>query len=258
MKLSVVVVDDEPLGRRGIISRLAKRDDAEVVAECANGREAVDAIRRHSPDLVFLDVQMPGIDGFGVIRELAPAEIPAVIFVTAYDQHAVRAFDVHALDYLLKPIDDERFREAVDRARASIERDRDGELGRRVAALVGQRLPPSETPRPATSDRFAVRSRGRVVFVRHADIDWVEAEGDYVRLHAGPKSWLIRNTLSTVARDLGTRRFLRIHRSSIVNIDRVTELRSFENGDYAVLLRDGTELRLSRTYPEALARLTGR
>jgi len=253
--IRAIVVDDEALGRRGVVSRLDAHDGIEVVAQCANGRSAVDAIREHRPDLLFLDVQMPGLDGFDVLGSLGEDERPYVIFVTAHDAHAIRAFDVHALDYLLKPIDDARFDEALRRARESIERDRDGEVGRRVAAAVGEMLD-ARSPDKGPRDRFVVRSRGKIVFVRYDDVDWIEAQGDYVRLHCGKASWLLRETMRSVERTLGSDRFLRIHRSTIVNVDRIRELRSFDNGDYAVLLHDGTELRLSRSYRDAVDRLS--
>ncbi|MCU1347364.1 MAG: two component transcriptional regulator, LytTR family [Acidobacteria bacterium] len=245
MTLRVLVVDDEALGRRGVLARLARRNDVEVADECATGREAIAAIRRHKPDLVFLDVQMPGVDGFEVLRRLEPAERPHVIFVTAFDRHAVRAFEVHALDYLLKPIDDERFTEAVDRVAAMHARHRESGIARRLAVLLDEAAPP----------RYAVRLKNRTLFVPPAEIDWVAAEGDYVRVHAGTRNWLIRDTMAAVERDLGATRFVRVHRSAIVNVDRVQELRSLEGGDCAVVLRDGTELRLGRTYREAVERL---
>jgi two-component system LytT family response regulator len=258
MVLRAIVVDDEPLGRRGIVSRLSKSDSVQVVAECGNGREAIETVRRLRPDLLFLDVKMPGIDGFGVLRALTPEECPYVIFVTAHDRHALRAFEVHALDYLVKPIDDRRFEEALRRAAETIRRDRDGDLGRRVRAAVGEisREAP-ETSAKAPADRYPVRDGGKVTLVRHADIDWVGAEGDYVRLHAGSKSWLARDTMTSVEKRLG-RRFLRIHRSTLVNIDRIVEVRPFGNGDGTIVLRDGTELRLSRAHRDAIERLTGR
>jgi two-component system LytT family response regulator len=207
------------------VIRLARRDSIRVVAECANGREAIDAIRRHKPHLLFLDVQMPSLDGFGVLDRLSAPEWPHVIFVTAHERYAARAFDVHAFDYLLKPIDDRRFGEALDRALGSVQRHCAG--------------------------TFPIRQRGRMIFVRHDEIDWIEAQGDYVRLHAGERHWLVRDTMAALEIRLGTS-FARIHRSTIVNIDRIREVRSFDSGDCAVLLRDGTELRLSRNYRSSL------
>jgi two-component system LytT family response regulator len=253
--LRVIVVDDEALGRRGIISRLARHDDIEIVAECAGGREAIEAIRTLEPDLLFLDVQMPGLDGFDVVRELGAAARPHVIFVTAWQQHAVRAFDIHALDYLLKPVDDDRFEEALARARGELARERDSQLGRKVAGLVAG-VEPKRRAGPA--DRYALRLKGRTVIVRHAEIDWIEAQGDYVRIHSGAKSWLVRDTMGAVERDLGSPRFLRIHRSAIVNADRVQEVRTFDGGDGRVVLRDGTELPLGRRHRQAVERLLRR
>jgi two-component system LytT family response regulator len=259
MALRAIVVDDEPLGRRGIVSRLQKSGMVEVVAQCANGRQAIEAVRRLKPDLLFLDVQMPGLDGFAVVAALPEQGRPHVVFVTAYDRHAVRAFRVQALDYLVKPIDDQRFEETLARAIRTIEKERESDIGRRVAAVVGQMqggLP--ERPSRPLSNCYVVREKGKLVFVRHADIDWVGAEGDYVRLHAGERSWLVRETMSSVEKRLGERRFLRIHRSTIVNVDRIREMRSLDNGDGCVRLADATELRLSRTYRDALTRRTRR
>ena len=259
MALRAVVVDDEALGRRGIVSRLSKSDAVDVVAECRNGREAIEAVRELRPDLIFLDVQMPGLDGFDVVRELNPEERPHVIFVTAYDRHALRAFQVHALDYLLKPIDDERFDEALRRARSAVDQKREVELGRRLLAALGSaRIRREATGERSVPDCLLVRDRGRVIFVRVADVDWIEAEADYVRLHAGPRAWLLRRTMASLERRLPPESFLRIHRSTIVNAERVAEMRPLENGDCLLRLRDGTELRASRTHREALSRLTGR
>ncbi len=259
MTLRAVVADDEALGRRGIVSRLAKADAVEVVAQCGNGRETIEAVRALRPDLLFLDVQMPGFDGFEVVRALPGDLRPHVIFVTAWDRHALRAFEVQALDYLVKPIDDERFAQALARARRAIAEKRDGEIGRRVLAVVGGDARPVEGekthPPGAIPGCFVIRDRGRVAFVRHSDVEWIEAAGDYVRLHAREQSWLTRDTLSAVEKRLDPRKFLRIHRSTIVRLDRIRELRPFENGDAAVHLTDGLELRASRSYRSALARL---
>ena len=256
MTVRAVVVDDEPLGRRGVTTRLRKAGGVEVVAECGDGRAAIEAVRRHRPDLLFLDVQMPGIGGFEVVGALPEKNRPHVVFVTAHDRYAVRAFDVHALDYLLKPIDDDRFAETLARALDAIEKCREGEIGRRVTAVAADMLARGGERPPSPNDRYVVRGNGKMILVRHAEIDRVEAEGDYVRIHAGARSWLVRETMTAAEKRLGPRRFLRIHRSTIVNVDRVVELRSLENGDYVVRLRDGSEARLSRTYRDAVARLT--
>jgi len=258
MKYRAVVVDDEALGRRGVVSRLERSAQVEIVAQCANGREAIKALRTLRPDLLFLDIQMPGLSGFDVLEALPEGDRPHVIFVTAHDRYAVKAFEVRALDYVLKPIDDERFTETLGRALEALAKKRDGEVGRRVASLVSEMLSRGDARRAPPADRYVVRSGGKLTPVRHAEIDWVEAEGDYIRLHAGPKSWLTRETMASAEENLGSRQFLRIHRSAIVNLDRIQELRSLENGDYSVLLRDGTELRLSRTYRDAVDRLTQR
>lgn len=251
--IRVLIVDDEPLARRGIRARLAPARDVEVVGECAGGREAVRAIRELAPDLVFLDVQMPGVDGFGVIGAVGTAEMPVVVFVTAYDQHAIRAFEAQALDYLLKPIDDERFERALERARRRIGERREGALGRRLAAVLaeaGAAEPAAVTSERAAPpvDRFLVKKGGRVILVPAEEVDWIEAASDYVRLHVGHESHLLRETMSRMEEQLDPRRFVRIHRSTIVNVERIRELHPHFNREYVVVLRDGTELKLSRGY----------
>jgi two-component system LytT family response regulator len=276
--IRVLIVDDEPLARRGIRTRLSEAGDIEIVGECENGRQAVSAIREEKPHVVFLDIQMPGMDGFEVIAEIGADEIPVVVFVTAFDRHAVRAFDVHALDYLLKPIDDERFEQALGRARAILAEKRLGELGRRVAGLlddlgVPERLSPeqlsvsrSSTARQQTEQeqpgrgrtvRFVIRSGARVQFVAADEIDWVEAAGDYVRIHAGKTAHLLRETMAAMQERLDSDRFLRIHRSTIVNTARIKELEPYFNGEYFVILEDGTKLKTSRGYRDALQAFLG-
>jgi len=252
--ITACIVDDEELARRGVRSRLATRDDVRVVAECASGREAVDAIAEYGPDLVFLDVQMPGLDGFDVIEEIGPEQMPVVIFVTAYDEHALRAFDVHALDYLLKPIDEERLHEAIDRAKTQLDQRRSSTLGDRLDALLdavasGER---TEAEAVGITERFVIKTGGRITFVEADAIDWVEAAGDYVRLHTSEKVHLLRETMGGMEERLDPDRFLRIHRSTIINTERLTELRPYGNSEYIVVLDDGTELKLSRTYRDAL------
>jgi len=252
--ITACIVDDEELARRGVRSRLATRDDVRVVAECASGREAVDAIAEYGPDLVFLDVQMPGLDGFDVIEEIGPEQMPVVIFVTAYDEHALRAFDVHALDYLLKPIDEERLHEAIDRAKTQLDQRRSSTLGDRLDALLdavasGER---TESEDAGITERFVIKTGGRITFVEADAIDWVEAAGDYVRLHTSEKVHLLRETMGGMEERLDPDRFLRIHRSTIINTERLTELRPYGNSEYIVVLDDGTELKLSRTYRDAL------
>jgi two-component system LytT family response regulator len=254
--LRVVIVDDEELARRGVRSRLERSDDVRVVAECGTGKEAIGAIRRTTPDLVFLDVQMPGMNGFEVIAAVGLEPLPQVIFVTAHDKYAIRAFEVHALDYLLKPIDDERFDAALAHARGALARERQSDLAQRVASLLRGVGDASEGARgKGYAERFVVRSGGRVIFVPALDIDWVEAAGDYVRLHAGKKSWLLRETMASIESRLDAGSFARIHRSAIVNVERIAEMRSYDNGEYLVLLRDGTQLKLSRSHRAALQQL---
>jgi two-component system, LytTR family, response regulator len=256
MTLRVVIVDDEELARRGVRTRLQRLADVDIVAECSNGRQAVAAIRRSAPDLVFLDVQMPGKTGFDVIEDVGWEAFPYVIFVTAHDQYAIRAFEVNALDYLLKPIDDERFDLAFQRARDTLARDQKQDLGQRIASALGDIGVHPSLPRQ--HDRIVVRSAGRVVFVKTSEIDWVEAAGDYVTLHVGKKAWLLRETIAELDRKLQAKGFTRIHRSAIVNTERIGEMHPLDNGEYRLLLRDGTELKLSRSYRHQLQSLLGR
>ncbi|HVG18598.1 MAG TPA: LytTR family DNA-binding domain-containing protein [Blastocatellia bacterium] len=248
--IRALIVDDEPLAREIVREMLRRDPEMEVVAEAANGLEALAAIEEHAPDIVFLDVQMPEMDGFGVLEAVSRDRLPAVIFVTAYDQYAVRAFEVHAFDYILKPFDWERFEDALGRAKAQIRRD-DG-LGQKLDALLQEMK-----RRPGHVERLIIKTNGRVIFLRTEEIDWIEAEGNYVRLHVGKDSFLQRETISGLEARLDGREFPRIHRSTIVNIDRVQELRPWFQGDYCVILRDGTQLPLSRNYWEKLKQLLG-
>jgi two-component system LytT family response regulator len=252
-KIRTLVVDDEPMARERVLSLLQQEDDVEVVGECADGTQALAAIQHQAPDLVFLDVQMPGVDGFGVIEAIGAEKMPSVIFVTAYDEYALRAFEVHALDYLLKPFSRDRFREMLKHARASLERRRAGDLGRRLLALVND-----IKPAPTRVDRLVVKSGGRVFFLRTDDLDWIEAAGNYVRLHLGEESHLFRETMTRMETRLDPRRFVRIHRSRIVNTERIKELQPWFNGEYVVILRNGTRLPLSRGYREKLQEHLGK
>jgi two-component system LytT family response regulator len=246
--LRVCIVDDEELARRGVRSRLTRHEDVVVKAECKSGREAVDALRTDSFDLVFLDVQMPGLDGFDVIDKVGAEAMPVVIFVTAYDEHALRAFDVHALDYLLKPLDEERFTEALDHARARIADQEAGQFEEKVTHLLSG-VDQQEASEDATKERFTVKSGGRVRFVDSKAIQWVEAAGDYVQLHTAGSKHLLRKTMKEMKQALDADQFLRIHRSTIVNVDFLKEMRPYgANGEYTVVLKDGIERKLSRTY----------
>jgi two-component system LytT family response regulator len=246
-KIRTMVVDDEPVARERIVGLLRQEQDIELIGECADGQQAVQAIEQQHPDLVFLDVQMPACDGFNVIRQIGADRMPAVVFVTAYDDYALRAFEVHALDYLLKPFGSDRFRQTLQYAREHLERRRAGDLGRRLMALVQDVRPQPERP-----DRLVIKSGGRVFFLRTADIDWVEAAGNYVRLHLGETSHLFRETMNGIEGRLDPRRFVRIHRSRIVNTDKIKEMQPWFSGEYVVVLQNGTRLTLSRGYREKL------
>lgn len=248
--IRTLIVDDEPLGRERIRTLLQDNPAVEVIGECQDGQKAVAAIREQEPDLVFLDVQMPELDGFGVIREVGADAMPPVIFVTAYDQYAVHAFEVHALDYLLKPFDVDRFAEAFERAVQWVRRRRKDRLDQRMAHLLDDMQPARRI------ERILVKTAQRIYFVRTDEIDWIEAAGNYVRLHVGGARHLLRQTMSALEDQLDPNRFLRIHRSTIVNVDRVKELNRMFNGEYEVRLHDGTKLTLSRGYRSQLDRFS--
>lgn len=247
---SVLIVDDEAVARRRIRRLLASEPDVVISGECADGASALEAIASARPDIVFLDVQMPELDGFGVVQRIGPAARPAIVFVTAFDRYALRAFDVHAIDYLLKPFTPERFRTALARAREALSR-RGPDRG--ISALVDELR-----ARPRYLSRAAVRASGRIVLVDLVSVDWIEAADNYVKLHAGRTEYLLRETLAKLERQLDPERFARIHRSAIVQIDRVAELRPATHGDLDVTLRDGTRLTLSRTWRDRLERALGR
>jgi two-component system, LytTR family, response regulator len=242
--LRVLIVDDEPLARRRLKTLLRDEPEVEIVGDCADGPSAVNTAKRLQPDVMFLDVQMPGMDGFDVIETLGPAACPAIVFVTAYDEYAVKAFEVHAVDYLLKPFDRKRLRHALSRARALTLTEKN--LGSRLATLIAD----FRGGRP--EQRFAVTSRGRIYFVPADEIDWIEAAGHYVTLHAGRDDHLIRETITSMEARLDTRRFARVHRSIIVNVARIKELLPSFHGEYTIVLRDGTRLQSSRGYSERL------
>ena len=243
-KIRVLIVDDEPIARRGIVQQLKGEQEIEIVGECGDGMEAVAAIKTKSPDLVFLDVQMPEMDGFEVIEAVGVERMPRVIFVTAYDQYTLRAFEVHALDYLLKPFDRDRFVNALNHAKSSLER---GEFNRQLIRLLDDRL---AARKPL--ERLVIKSGGRIYFLSVEDVDWIEAADNYVELHVGRESHLLRETISGLAARLDPARFLRIRHSTIVNIERVKELRPLFRGEYLIVLRDGTELTSSRRYRKNL------
>ena len=243
--MRALIVDDEPLARRGVVLRLRKFEDVEIIGECADGSSAVEKILELSPDVVFLDVQMPGMDGFDVLRALPKESLPNVIFLTAYEQHALRAFEVHALDYLLKPVDDTRFAAAVGRARKLA----DSALKTMMAERVLQML---EKPSEKYASRFTIQTGARIQIVLAEDVEWIAAAGDYVELHVGGRSYLLRETMASLEQSLDPAKFLRIHRSRIVRTSGILELRSIENREFTVKLSDGSEHRSSRTYADRL------
>lgn len=265
-----IVVDDEPLARERLRRLLDAEPDVHVVAECATGRDAVREVLAQRPDLLLLDVQMPGIDGFGVLRELrSEAEagagdtaLPLVIFVTAYDQHALRAFDVHAIDYVLKPVEPDRLRDALSRARARHAQASAARRFRDMQRLLERVMDPAEAgaagepaeatlqPRPQGrwTERILIREKDKLYFVRTAEVDWIEAAGNYVKLYIGKRTHLIRETMARMEQALDPGQFVRIHRSTIVNLDRVRQMEPWFSGEYMVQMEDGTELRMSRWY----------
>lgn len=252
MKIRTLIVDDEPLGRERIRTLLAGDPEIEVVGECSDGQQAIAAVEESHPDLVYLDVQMPEMDGFAVLDKIAGERMPAIIFVTAYDRYAVQAFEVHALDYLLKSFDRERFQAALQRAKDQIRHSREGLWNERLTGLLEDL-----EARKNRLTRLIIRSAGRICFVRVEEIDWLEAADNYVRIHVNRESHLIRETLQSLEGRLDPSRFLRIHRSTVVNFDRIKELQPLFHGDYVVRLQDGTELTLSRNYKEKLTGALG-
>ena len=273
--MRVLIVDDETLARQRVRRLLQSEADVEIVGEAQSGRDAVRMIRELKPDLVCLDVQMPELDGFDVLRELEGDVTPMVLFITAYDEHAQRAFDVHAVDYVLKPLDVERFKAAFNRARKqrahAVAAERLGELLETVRRLADGTSPPEtrvdsgssaqSTASPAASGSYAsrilVKHDGRMFFVKTTEIDWIEADRNYVRLHVGKIAHTIRERISHLQETLDPRLFARIHRSTIVNLNRVREMQQWFSGDYVVILEDGTKLRLSRHYRDRVEKQVG-
>jgi two-component system LytT family response regulator len=251
-----LLVDDEPLALENLRVALEAHDDIDVVGVAGDGRSAVRLIQELDPDLLFLDVQMPDMDGFAVLRAIEHVETPEVVFVTAFDAHAVRAFEVHALDYLLKPFDDVRFADCARRAIHRVRTRHQGELRSAVRALLEQVAPASAlgTDRPGFITRITVRTGSTITFVAVSDVDWFNAAGNYVRIHLRDREHLVRVTLSDLARQLDPRVFVRIHRSTIVNIARIREVQPWLGGDYLAVLHDGRKLKVSRTYRDELLR----
>ena len=251
--IRVLLVDDEPLAREMLREMLHNDPQVVIVGESCNGREALAAIRAHSPDVLFLDVQMPELGGFEVLDSLGKGQIPYVIFVTAYDQYAVRAFEVHALDYLLKPFDQERFNVAWQRARVQIMRDRTSGMDQRIVSLLEEMKAGKKY-----LERLVIKANGRIYFLEANEIDWIEAEGNYVSVHSAKKSHLLRETISSLESQLDPKKFVRIHRSSIVRIDQIQELQPWFHGEYRIILHDGTQLTLSRNHRDKLQEALGK
>ena len=262
-KIRALVVDDESLAREALSVMLGDDPEMEVIAECRNGREAVTAIRRESPDIVFLDIQMPEIDGLQVVEEIGAGAMPVTVFVTAYDKYALRAFEAHALDYLLKPFDHDRFNTALQRAKTLVRQRKIGEIGESLFALMQDMRSkngesPAETdkaPDKEPIDRVVIKSGGRIYFLKTDEIDWVEGTGDYLTLHSAGGTHLIRETMSNFRAELNAKKFLRIHRSTIINIERIKDIQPLFKGEYIITLTSGKRLRSSRGYRHELQRL---
>jgi len=258
-RIRAIIADDEPTARRGVRLLLERDHQIEIVGEAATGVEAAELMRREKPDLAFLDVQMPGADGFAALSQVDPAEAPAVVFVTAYDEHALRAFEVNAVDYLLKPYDDVRFAAALQRAKDDVRRKQTENVNARLTQLLdylqqnanGAAQVKEERP----GERILIKSSGEIFFLKAEEIDWIEAEGDYMKFHVAGRTHLMRETMARLEARLDPKRFIRIHRSTIVNIDRLRKLSPSFAGEYAVVLHDGTKLKLSRGYHERIAAL---
>ena len=250
MPLTTLIVDDEPLAREGLRLLLSRDPEVSAMREARDGREAVEAIRESNPDLVFLDVQMPEMDGFEVVRKIGPERMPQVVFVTAHDQYAIQAFEINALDYLLKPVIEERFVKALLRAKGRIRSNLTADSNRQIIGL----LETIASPRSYVK-RLAVQSAGKTVFVNVEDVDWIQAAENYVELHAGRASYLLHVTMNTLEKSLDPEIFLRIHRSIIVNLVRIKNLQPGAHGEYVITLRDGARLQSGRTYSSRLRAL---
>ncbi len=251
MSIRVLLSDDEALARERLRSLLEEEPDLEIVAECGDGKSAIATIQRERPDLVFLDIQMPEVDGFGVVQELRDV-MPLTIFVTAYDRYAMKAFEVHALDYLLKPVGKERLAEAVARARRQLQHPPDGSFQRRVLEMLADMEARQQAP-----ERIVIKADGEIVCLKPNEIDWAESAGNYVCLHVGGATHILRETITALESRLGPRQFMRVHRSTLVNVDRIKTLKPSLYGDYSILLRDGTKLTLSRGFRESVLKRLG-
>ena len=251
-RIRIMIVDDEVLARARLRQLVQQDPDFEIVSECANGAQAVEAAAKLKPDVLLLDVQMPGLDGFGVLKRLNEDSMPLIIFVTAYDEFAVKAFELNACDYLLKPFKKKRFEEAMLRAKSEL-----GNMGQKQWLERTSSLIESLSGRPRYLARFAIKERGRIIFVKASEVDWIEAQDNYVRLHCGKDAHLVRQKIGVLEDELDPARFVRVHRGAIVNVERIRELQQWFHRDYRVILRDGTVVPLGRSYREALREALG-
>ncbi|MEL6360075.1 MAG: LytTR family DNA-binding domain-containing protein [Pseudomonadota bacterium] len=265
-KIRVLLVDDEPLANKGMRARLQAFPEIEVIGECSNGRDAVKTVKAESPDLIFLDIQMPGLDGFGVVRALIGAPAPLVVFVTAYDKFAIDAFEANALDYLVKPVEEERLKDTIHKAREAIKSrtaaNRESKLVELLASLGDEErdrikeliTDPAWSEKERYTERLSFKDGSKVVILNADEIEWIDAAGDYMCIHAGGKTHIIRETMKTLQQRLDPARFQRVHRSAIVNVSKVKELHPHSNGEYFLVLENGSELKLSRSYKDVVAR----
>jgi two-component system, LytTR family, response regulator len=248
--IRTIISDDEPLAREKLRILLASEAGIRIVAECRDGRQTINALQTYKPDLLLLDIQMPGADGFQVLSNIPADNMPLVVFTTAYDQYAIRAFEIHAVDYLLKPFDHERLHKAIERTRAEFLKTTDREMTQRILDLLADTRAESRV-----ANRLVIKAAGRVVFLDLEEIDWVEAAANYVKLHVGKESYLLREAIGHISQRLDPDRFLRIHRSTIVNVRRIKELQPCNSGEYILVLKDGKELSCSRGYRTGLHHL---
>jgi two-component system, LytTR family, response regulator len=252
--MRTIIADDERLARKKLRVLLDSESGVEVVADCQNGRQTIEAVQAHKPDLLFLDVRMPDFDGFQVLSKIPAHDTPVVILTTAYDQYAIRAFEAHALDYLLKPFDGERLHRALERARAELLKSHGHNLTGRIVDLLAAAKPTSQE----AARRIVIRTGGRIVFLNLDEVDWIEAAANYVKFNVGKDAYLLREGISKISARLDSNRFVRIHRSTIVNVDRIKELQPCDSGEYIAVLKNGKELSCSRGYRPELQRLIGK
>jgi two-component system LytT family response regulator len=264
-KIDTLIVDDEALARRGLKLRLDRYEDINVVGQCSNGREALSAIPELNPDLVFLDIQMPGMDGFDVVRQLQGDDMPMVVFATAFDQYAIKAFDVHAVDYILKPLDDDHLSRALQRVRDQLTQRNDASDKQRLLEVISDITgkAPSEmeklledgvSPAKQYPEKIAIKDAGEITLVPLTDIEWVDAAGDYMCIHAAGQIHIMRTTMKQLESQLDPALFQRVHRSTLVNLNRVDKICSHINGEYNLVLKGGTRLKMSRSYKDKIQR----